>query len=96
MMQKVKNKLSLLFMFSNILKKFYVNYFHQSVSLFRRIFGNLFCPYTCHERRGLAQAPSIKTTPRPSDTKIQFYLSEGQHAGACAKPAVGRKVLFSR
>jgi len=37
---------------------------------------------------GFAQAGEIKTTPRPSDTKIHLYFSEASTHQACAKPAV--------
>mgnify|MGYP001575055590 CR=1 FL=1 len=41
---------------------------------------------------GFAQAGETKTTPRPSDTKIQFYFSEASTHQACAKPGViGRR-----
>jgi len=47
---------------------------------------------------GLAQTEPIKTTPRPSDTKIQLHYSDpeasGQHSEACAKPAVVRSLEF--
>ena len=70
-MQKVKNKLSLLFMFSNILEKVYVTYFLQNISLFKKIFGNLFSPYTCSQRLGLAAVLEfVMSSPEQKPNKI--------------------------
>jgi hypothetical protein len=48
----------------------------------------------CAQRWGLAQAEKLKTTRRPSDTKIQFYCSEASTNKACAKPGVGCSAIF--